>query len=76
MESGVQDISNISLYADDSHCGSLLRTKRINNAQTAVDTWGDNKSVGGRRRRFQMTLRMWMSWKGCGGTFKLTELTD
>ena len=65
----------LETQADAGKSLSLLRTQRINNAQTAVDTWGDTKSVGGRQRRFQMTLRMWMSWKGCGGRrFKLTEL--
>ena len=64
----------LETLADAGKSLSLLRTKRINNAQTAVDTWSDTKRVGGRQRLFQMTLRMWMSWKGCGGTFKLTEL--
>ena len=57
----------LETQADAGKSLNLLRTQRINNAQTAVDTWGDTKSVGGRQRRFQMTLRMWMSWKGCGG---------
>ena len=68
----------LETQADAGKSRSLLRTKRINNnAQTTVDTWTDTKRVGGRQRRFQMTLWVWwMSWKGCGGQFKLTELTD
>ena len=65
----------LETLADAGKSLSLLRTKRINNAQTAVDTWSDTERVGGRQRRFQMTLWVWMSWKGCGGRrFKLTEL--
>ena len=64
----------LETLADAGKSLSLLRTKRISSAQTAVDAWSDSKRVGGRQRRFQTTMRMWMSWKGCGGTFKLTEL--
>ena len=66
----------LETLADAGKSLSLLRTKRISNAQTAVDPWSGSKRVGGTQRRFQMTLWEWMSWKSSGGQFKLTELTD
>ena len=37
----------LETQADAGKSRSLLRTKRINNAQTAVDTWSDTKRVMG-----------------------------